>query len=91
MSFVPVESLASIGYDGYVPSPLTRLGLTDSLSQYGNQGMVIRDRIETFPGDAFTQYYTTAVQILYYYDYILTLPDEVPFTTYPFYHLFTVV
>jgi len=47
--------------------------------------MVIRGRVETFPSDAFTQYYTMAVQILYYYDYMLTFPDEVLFPPYPFY------
>ena len=45
--------------------------------------MGIRDRAEIFTGDAFTQYYTRAIQFLYYYDYLLTLPDEVPFAPYP--------
>lgn len=45
--------------------------------------MGIRDRVEAFPGDTFTQYFTTAIQILYYYDYLLTLPDEVPFANHP--------
>jgi hypothetical protein len=31
-----------------------------------------------------------AMRVLYYYDYFLTLPDEVPFTLYPFYSQFTV-
>ena len=35
--------------------------------------------IRRFPSDAFVQYFTVAIQILCYYDYILTLPDEVPF------------
>jgi len=41
--------------------------------------MGVRNRVETFPGDAFAQYYTKGVQILYYYDYVLTLPDEVKY------------
>ena len=44
--------------------------------------MGICNPVETFPGDDFAQYYTTAIQILYYYDYLLTLPDEVLFTLY---------
>ena len=32
-----------------------------------------------FQNNAFAQYYTRAMQFLYYYDYLLTLPDEVPF------------
>ena len=45
--------------------------------------MGILDRVKTFPGNTFIQYYTTAIQILYYYDYLLTLPDEVLSTPYP--------
>ena len=41
--------------------------------------MWLWDRVNTFHGDAFTQYYAMATQVLYYYDYLLTLPDEVPF------------
>ena len=46
--------------------------------------------IRSFPSDAFVQYYTVAMQILCYYDYILTLPDEVPFIPYHFCDSFTV-
>jgi len=42
--------------------------------------MGICDRIKTSSGDAFAQHYTGAMQVLYYYDYLLTLPDEVLFT-----------
>jgi len=46
-------------------------------------GYGICDRIKTSSSDAFAQYYTAALQVLYYYDYLLTLPDEVLFTLYP--------
>ena len=36
------------------------------------------------PGDLFRQYYTMAIRVVYYYDYFLTLPDEVLCTLRPF-------
>jgi len=37
------------------------------------------------------RYYTMALQMVYYYDYLLTLPDEVLLTLYPLYDPPTVV
>ena len=53
--------------------------------------MGVHDQVKTITSDAFTQYYTMATQMLYYYDYILTLPDEVLFTPCPFCVSFTVL
>jgi len=53
--------------------------------------MEIRVRVEAAPSDPFTQYYLTATQVLYYYDYLLMFPDEVLSTLYLFYDPFTVV
>ncbi|KAF9645642.1 hypothetical protein BDM02DRAFT_3189541 [Thelephora ganbajun] len=52
--------------------------IAESLIPIGNDVMAIR-------------YYTMAMQMVYYYDYFLTLPDEVLFALYPFYDSFTVV
>ena len=38
--------------------------------------------IRSFSGNPFAQYYMMAIQILCYYDYLLTLPDEVLATPY---------
>jgi len=60
------------------------------LSQDGNQGTGICGRTKTSSGDAFAQYYTVALRVLYYYDYILTLPDEVLSTLFHSYDPLTI-
>ena len=83
MSSITAESLIPIGGDVYVPPSPMGPKLNYHLSQDGNQGTRIRARLETFPGDTLAQYYTMATQALYYYDYFLTLPDEVLLTLRP--------
>lgn len=53
--------------------------------------MEIRVRAEAAPSDPFTQYYSMATQALYYYDYFLTLSDEVPSTPHLFYKFFIAI
>lgn len=53
--------------------------------------MEIRVRTKTAPSDPFVQYYSIAVQVLYYYDYFLTLSDEVLFILLPPYDPLTLV
>jgi len=53
--------------------------------------MEIRVQVEAVPSNPFTQYYSMATQALYYYDYFLTLPDEVLSTPYLFYNFFIVI
>ena len=53
--------------------------------------MEIRVRAEAAPNDPFTQYYSMATQALYYYDYFLTLSDEVPSTPHLFYKSFIAI
>jgi len=43
--------------------------------------MEVRVRVETALSNPSTQYYVMATQVIYYYDYFLTLPDEVLFTS----------
>lgn len=52
--------------------------------------MEVRVRVDALSNSS-AQYYVMATQVIYYYDYFLTLPDEVLFTSYPFRNLFTVV
>ena len=92
MSSTTVESaLASAGYDGCVLSALTWTKLSYRPWQDGNKGMGSRELNRSFPSDAFPQYYAVAIQSLCYYDYLLTLPDEVLFTRYQCYKPFNVV
>jgi len=46
----------------------------------GVRGFMAESKL--YPANAFSQYYTTVMQVLYFYDYLLTLPDEVWFTLY---------
>jgi len=78
MSSITAESLIPIGGDVYpIPSALMGPNINHHLSQDGNQGTGLHYQVETFIGDTPAQYYTMATQALYYYDYFLTLPDEV--------------
>jgi len=91
MSSITAEALIPIGGDVYVPPELMGPKLNYRLWQDGNQGTRIRGRVEAFPGDTLAQYYTMATQALYYYDYFLTLLDEVLPTLHPPHNSLTAV